>query len=372
MMPPVVTPTSALAATGRENLAAALRYLENQRENVRQYLERAASLDPQEQDLTEIAVETGASMLPLVGQTVIGPALALRDLERGRRANDPALMAMAGVSAIPGGRLAKLLKGFDPTRLELDVYHGTPHRYAPTEANPLGEFDASKIGTGEGAQAYGHGVYLAESPGVAKSYQTAGDFGVMVDGKSLASRKKYQKLSDESRANVDLILRDIANGAVTKNQLFGYAASIGGDYATAYRLVRDAKNIQYAKGSLYKADLPDEMIDRMLDWDKPLSEQHPEVQRIIGEEIKRIGRSAHTGEQAYRQLMFEARMQGKKSGSNVMKNNLEANEASKRLQELGIPGIKYADAGSRGKSGGTRNFVVFPGEEKKVRILERK
>jgi hypothetical protein len=26
-------------------------------------------------------------------------------------------------------------------------------------------------------------------------------------------------------------------------------------------------------GSLYKADLPDEMIDRMLDWDKPLSEQ---------------------------------------------------------------------------------------------------
>jgi hypothetical protein len=70
--------------------------------------------------------------------------------------------------------------------------------------------------------------------------------------------------------------------------------------------------------------------------------------------------------------MFEARMQGKKSGSSVMRNNLEANEASKRLQELGIPGIKYLDAGSRGQGGsGTRNFVVFPGEEKKVRILER-
>jgi hypothetical protein len=39
---------------------------------------------------------------------------------------------------------------------------------------------------------------------------------------------------------------------------------------------------------------------------------------------------------------------------------------------MGIPGIKYADAGSRGQGGsGTRNFVVFPGEEKNVRILER-
>jgi hypothetical protein len=48
-------------------------------------------------------------------------------------------------------------------------------------------------------------------------------------------------------------------------------------------------------------------------------------------------------------------------------------EASERLRQAGIMGIKYLDAGSRGQGGsGTRNFVVFPGEEKKVRILERK
>jgi hypothetical protein len=58
--------------------------------------------------------------------------------------------------------------------------------------------------------------------------------------------------------------------------------------------------------------------------------------------------------------------------SGVMKSNIEAVEASKRLQELGIPGIRYLDAGSRDGGSGTRNFVVFPGEEKKVRILERK
>jgi hypothetical protein len=42
------------------------------------------------------------------------------------------------------------------------------------------------------------------------------------------------------------------------------------------------------------------------------------------------------------------------------------------MRQLGIPGIKYLDAGSRGQGGtGTRNFVVFPGEEKKVKILKR-
>lgn len=32
-----------------------------------------------------------------------------------------------------------------------------------------------------------------------------------------------------------------------------------------------------ATGSLYKVDLPDEQIAKMLDWDKPLSEQAPNV-----------------------------------------------------------------------------------------------
>ncbi len=42
------------------------------------------------------------------------------------------------------------------------VYHGSPHKFD--------KFDSSKIGTGEGAQAYGHGLYLADSPEVATGY----------------------------------------------------------------------------------------------------------------------------------------------------------------------------------------------------------
>jgi hypothetical protein len=43
------------------------------------------------------------------------------------------------------------------------AYHGTPHKFD--------KFDMSKIGTGEGAQAYGHGLYFAENEGVARSYR---------------------------------------------------------------------------------------------------------------------------------------------------------------------------------------------------------
>jgi hypothetical protein len=43
----------------------------------------------------------------------------------------------------------------------ITAYHGSPHKFS--------KFDMSKIGTGEGAQAYGHGLYFAENPNVARN-----------------------------------------------------------------------------------------------------------------------------------------------------------------------------------------------------------
>jgi len=45
--------------------------------------------------------------------------------------------------------------------------------------------------------------------------------------------------------------------------------------------------------------------------------------------------------------------------------------ASRHLLEQGIPGIRYLDADSRAAGKGTSNFVVFPGEEDALTILER-
>lgn len=43
------------------------------------------------------------------------------------------------------------------------LHHGSPHEFD--------KFDATKMGTGEGAQAFGHGLYFSESPDVADFYR---------------------------------------------------------------------------------------------------------------------------------------------------------------------------------------------------------
>jgi hypothetical protein len=349
-------------AMRRENVAAALRYLQD-KADLRGRLQRATSLDPQEQDLADIAVETGASLVPGVG-----PALAARDFERARRADDPVGMGMAAASAVPGGKLAGLLKRYDPTRLELDVYHGTPHRYAPTENNPLGEFDASKIGTGEGAQAYGHGIYYAESPDVAESYRVGTTFAQKAD-RDIAEMLYSQKSGDADAAIASL------KSEIKQLEKQGIPEGYKEQYDFALRKLQKFKKNPPEGGSLYKADLPDEMIDRMLDWDKPLSKDAPQA---IKDAFNKLAKD-------YPELkdkLFAAYREGKpgshyysllndyaKTGD-LVKNQSFASDA---LRQAGIPGIRYLDAGSRGQGGsGTRNFVVFPGEEKKVRILERK
>ncbi len=213
---------------------------------------------------------------------------------------DPAIIASAlrqmGQKAMSGplnageviGEMIGPRKG-GPVMQELDVYHGTPHRFPATEANPLGEFDASKIGTGEGAQAFGHGIYLAEKPTVAQDYQfmlskidpnTTTYQGKPVEKwyemaqteQDRAHRLRDQKAID--RANAKLAFWE---NVMTRRHPED-AKRVANDPDDGWpTLANYANSLDMSKfggigeaGSLYKADLPDEMIDRMLDWDKCL------------------------------------------------------------------------------------------------------
>ena len=120
------------------------------------------------------------------------------------------------------------------------------------------------------------------------------------------------------------------------------------------------------------------MVDRMLDWDLPLSEQPEAVRQalmpLVMAQLKERGTPPHA-------LEYSANRQ---MGSNIIKDLFVGQslttgkggtrkEVSEMLRQAGVPGVKYLDAGSRGGNSatGTRNFVVFPGEEKKVKILKR-
>jgi len=104
------------------------------------------------------------------------------------------------------------------------------------------------------------------------------------------------------------------------------------------------------------------MIPKMLDYDKHLSEQSPEVQKILLPYQKEIGGSFGTGEQTLTAIAFERRMKGLDDSPAAV---------AEQLRQMGIPGVKYFDEASRAKGEGTRNFVTFPGEEKNLTILER-
>jgi hypothetical protein len=268
----------------------------------------------------------------------------------------------------------------------LDVYHGTPHTLPPTPRNPLGEFDASKIGTGEGAQSYGYGIYTAENPAVAKEYQ------FMQQNWFDTSKAKYkgksintwyeQAQKDQERAfrTKDKALDQAATAKLAfwenimthnhpENVLQQFSdPNYAWDAATNY-----AKSIDLNKftgiprtGNLYKVDLPDEKIATMLDWDKPLSEQSQYVQ----DAMTKIGMPLNkTGKEAYEGIGYEMGRQKGSTRSTVVPFNPA--EASNFLQQQGIAGIKYFDEGSRAAGKGTRNFVTFPGEEKSMTILER-
>ena len=232
-------------------------------------------------------------------------------------------------------------------------WHGSPHVFD--------KFKSEAIGTGEGAQAYGHGLYFAESPEVANIYRKnltqSDDY---VDGQLLDSTipKHFlaRVLNDES-GNVGA-----AKDSLTAFAMPGGSRSVADSAKQALKLLEAGHRptIQTIKpeGSLYKVDIPDEAVARFLDWDKPLSQQAQRIQsfaRASGADLNK----------AYGGVGGD--------GSNLMKLLSQRigspDKASELLKQAGIPGIRYLDGGSRGAGQGSSNFVVFDPEL--IRILER-
>jgi hypothetical protein len=273
--------------------------------------------------------------------------------------------------------------------LPATVWHGSPHKFDA--------FDASKIGTGEGAQAYGHGLYLAESKGVAGSYKDK----LSPDTITRVKNDVYNIAGDDNHI---LTIYD-ANGKATKTPYLSpdeLDKWVGKDTADMLRAKGDGdyKGLNVDFGNLYKVDLPDEHIANMLDWDKPLNQQTPEVRELLRKhgisgkswDVQALG----DGPQGYlndrfiydnafdaRKQINELRSQGyyarpygdamgkNKTGAEFVRDLNDPAQQSERLRQMGIPGIRYLDGDSRGAGQGSSNFVVFPGNEGLLNILER-
>jgi hypothetical protein len=301
----------------------------------------------------------------------------------------PALLA-AKAPQIAKGLLAAQENAAIPRQMHPEmgaiVYHGSPHKFD--------KFDSSKIGTGEGAQAYGHGLYLADDPKVATAYQEAlsGNKTYSIAGEDLgtpmsSAKANAVRLYLQHNRDPEAAIKEV-NKLGTKSGLYPYNGKrYREDISETIRALpfvesQGNKITENVPGALYKVDLPDEAIAKMLDWDKPLSQQAPEVQKALAKLGYRYDAQAMG---AFDDALAAALEGGPatlpKQPMNPMGSDIARGSGlfdgpaqiakAKALREAGIPGIRYLDGGSRGAGTGTSNYVVFPGEEGLLKILER-
>lgn len=243
----------------------------------------------------------------------------------------------------------------------ITAYHGSPHDFD--------QFDISKLGTGEGAQSYGHGLYFAGNERIAKHYKDVLSTRNKVQPDEEAAQKFSPHLSEIQKRKSSLAGSD---GMISLDDSSDELDAIGNDEDKAHRMmvadtVSRKPHLQY--GRMYKVKLNVGQHE-LLDWDKPMSEQHPNVQaalaRIDPDQWHPTGGDydpSEQGQMAYQRLVSSGNKQGAigehlRAGNPMKRGDKWASEA---LMAQGIKGIKYRDAGSRNMTDGdpTHNYVMF-------------
>jgi hypothetical protein len=373
--------------------------------------ELPASINPQ-----------GASVFDAPGQGILRKMVSWLGLD------DPQQVMGVGaamdVGPMGGGLIDAVAQRFPRFAAAIKAYHGSPHDF---EA-----FDTSKIGTGEGAQAYGHGLYFAENPQVAEEYKKA-----FTGSARDAAPVRYQNIEYPSGTSMH---RDLADMKAMGKDAWMAEAQKAVDFNKTYAPDQAAlwqsriKTMQSVDPSLIQVNTPkmyevgiNAHPDQFLDWDKPLSQQHPDVQAALqqanavpesysrsvtetqaqlkdiqsaidlyrprldlpgargemaAKEIRKLEvelsyvkdaaakRDAQlTGANLYQSLAHDIQGSTMGGGQSHMPIVDAKAEAARRFREVGIPGIKYLDQGSRAAGEGSRNFVVF--DAKTVDILKK-
>jgi hypothetical protein len=292
----------------------------------------------------------------------------------------------------------------------IEAWHGSPHKFD--------SFSLKKIGTGEGAQVRGHGLYFAENPEVAKYYRkmlTNGkDWDIEgVNGTSVkvpdwvAQRIEGGHMTlDDAIAEWTKRVNDMADALATSSQPWLIESNLG-------HLTKTLEGMERMKagggvkirrpGALYRVGLEVDPDD-LLDLDAPMHQQSKKVQSVLedmgvfdfetirpdqfpvegvtlynGGRIDEVG----NGRYVYRspngnefpihwedvERLYGNPMLSGDGAQMALSRRHGAEGVSALLASKGIPGSKYFDQGSRSASEGTRNYVMF--DDKRINILER-
>ena len=314
-------------------------------------------------------------------------------------ATDP-LVAAAG-RAVDDGFVAKVEPPTDDTP-GIIAFHGS--------AADFDGFKLEKIGTGEGAQAYGYGLYFSDKEAIAEWYRnTLSSMGV-----------DPQPLKDAGMTVTEEMMA--ASYIRTSNSAEDAARDWANWHGKPFNddLIDTFKAAQVSDGKMYKVGIAVKPED-LLDYDKPFSEQTPTIQAALKKAGYKTERNMVVKEDGDNRFgVYEANDDGtetllkhftepmlfkgpleKQAQDFIVEQNAELLNnngaqildvlasgiaqkglhlpggkkkdaerlASNALVKAGIPGIKYLDNTSRDGAGTSSNYVIF--DDRMVKILEK-
>jgi hypothetical protein len=261
--------------------------------------------------------------------------------------------------------LSQLDEAGDAVRKVIRAYHGSPYDFD--------RFDASKIGTGEGHQAYGRGLYFAGSEDVADTYRrSVSALQRTPKEDALEFWRRHVERTDNPRNAVQYAIDDA-------EESMQEAAGIPQAEQRWREIVRHLYELDYRQpvpkrpGNMYEVEIgvPE---DRLLDHDRPFSTPVG----AVGAEVLRQHNPAAIGQRGLRAIQdgswrFELHRGRSPYETAAVELTRLANTkgGAQALTDAGIPGIRYLDQGSRSAGQGSRNYVMFPGTEDSIRILRK-
>ena len=308
----------------------------------------------------------------------------LKAVDAGKTRWDSFVQAVRGVPGAKEDGSAPAMKPGETSENFQAAYHGSPYRFD--------KFTLDHIGSGEGAQAYGWGLYFAGNKEVAEYYRTALSHKAFDIGPE--AERLGIPLNAGGRAEVIRQANTDADAATAAQRVqYANAASRSLSVEKIAELISGVR--EKRKGQLYEVTIPEPKT--MLDWDKPLSEQPEQVKKAL-ESIKlKMPKSADgfdmgggatirdnrkgqakpgsvapwvlvTGDSKFDLTQKDvdrmlgqglSEMTGQGIYGRLVSEYGSQRAASEYLKSIGIPGLRYLDGTSRSAGEGSHNYVVF-------------
>lgn len=262
------------------------------------------------------------------------------------------------------------------------AFHGTRHVFD--------KFNVEQIGTGEGAQAFGHGLYFAEKKDVAEWYrktltnrqETAASYKgtdikkIKEDNIFLGEALLEAYVSVRTNLPSESRLNDAKRNAIEELDIALLNRAVDSEDLQLISRARKEinqiteKDFSPEEGSLFEVRVPNK--DELLSWENTLSESKSE--KLIDSVLS-----------AYRELGIESEDVLELNAEEIridLKNELLARGLSKAttlpekekdvsefLLKHGVRGHTYLDATSRRTKKGTSNFVIY--DDASIEIAKR-